>query len=66
MFENMFDFHCAAEVRNFFKVSHKPASFFYLNWECLCICIFPLVIKEDFVFFLNQVNNNGLQQRFNR
>ena len=25
MFEDMFDFHCPAEVRNF---SHKPASFF--------------------------------------
>ena len=67
MFEPV-DFHCAAEVRNLLS-----ASFFFLpqlDEECLpqmsVICLFAVVTKGDFFFFIDQVNNNGLQQKINR
>ena len=69
MFEDMLRlcftcyFHRAAEVRKL----HINQLLFSLRqlFMSIDLYIFALAIKKVF-FFLNQVNNNGLQQHFNR
>ena len=55
--QDTFDFRCAGKVRSF-----TWTGFFFLPELGMSIDF----LSADFFFFFNQVNNNALQQQFNR